>query len=229
MRGGRVALAIELSQREGSVALGVGDEQPTVLRFDAAGSREADPLLPAIDRLLRDAGHERREIGLVAVSIGPGGFTGLRVAVTAARFLAEALDADLVAIPSALVAAAGARAPGPWLVAAATKRDTVWATMVNSDDGDPRIDGEPALRAASDVRFASARTLLADEHAPPSLLGRAQEAGLTTEPPRFDAADCLRIGRGRAAAGERVDPLRLASIYPREPEAVTLWNARHPA
>jgi tRNA threonylcarbamoyl adenosine modification protein YeaZ len=222
-----LGLAIELSQREGSIAVGDGRAAPAVRRFASGGARHDDPLMPAIDAAVRELGGTPRDLRLIAVSTGPGGFTGLRIAATAARMLAEALGARRVVVPSALVAAAGASAPGPWLVAAAAKRGSVWATRVAPTDAGLAIVGVPGIANAAEADLSGVRTLLADEHAPPELVERARALGLVVESHRLDAIRCLELGFARAAAGIEVDPLRLAPLYPREPEAVTLWRERH--
>lgn len=223
----RLGLAIELSQREGSIAVGDGRAAPAVRRFASGGARDEDPLMPAIDAAVRQLDASPRDLAMIAVSTGPGGFTGLRLATTTARMLAEALGARLVDVPGALVAAAGADAPGPWLVAAAAKRGSVWATRVVATTTGLAIDRDPGLADAGAIDFSGMRALLADEHAPPDLVERARALGLVVEAPRLDATRCLELGFARAAAGVAVDPLRLAPIYPREPEAVTLWRERH--
>ncbi|MFO0875018.1 MAG: tRNA (adenosine(37)-N6)-threonylcarbamoyltransferase complex dimerization subunit type 1 TsaB [Phycisphaerales bacterium] len=101
-------LAIETSQRGGGVAVRGRDgsivEEP--LRDGASAE-----LAVIVDRAVRRAGLSPRDLRAVAVSIGPGGFTGLRVAIATAKMLSEALGATVVAVPSALVAAAADRAP----------------------------------------------------------------------------------------------------------------------
>lgn len=91
------SLAIETSTRHGSVAL---LEQHNVVREVGLPleTRTAQSLAPAINKLLDQAGWKPRSIQLVGVSNGPGSFTGLRIAVTAAKFFAYAAHADLVAI-----------------------------------------------------------------------------------------------------------------------------------
>jgi tRNA threonylcarbamoyl adenosine modification protein YeaZ len=230
-------LAIEMSQRSGSVALGRSADMVSVERFESGGSRDEDPLLPAIDRLVRGAGLGPRDLGAIAVSVGPGGFTGLRIAVTAAKCMSDALGIPAIAVPSALVAAAGAEAPGPWLVALASKRETTWLTgvglsAVDGTDGTLRIIGTPGIVSAESMVVTSSaqggfRTLLADEFVHASIVARARDAGCTIECPRFDALACWRVARAMWNRGETADPLRLAPLYPREPEAVTLWRERH--
>ena len=71
--------------------------------------------------------------------------------------------------------------------------------------------------------------LLADEHVPVAIRDRATNAGVPCTPPRFTAGACLRVGLAMLEAGRSTDPQALGPIYPRPPEAVTLWEARYGA
>jgi tRNA threonylcarbamoyladenosine biosynthesis protein TsaB len=90
-------LAIETSAQAGSVALLAGPTLVTqaVLPTDR---RSAQSLAPAIDELLRTAGVKPAELGLVATTIGPGSFTGLRVGVTTAKTLAYAVGCQCLGV-----------------------------------------------------------------------------------------------------------------------------------
>src|SRR5262249_3389104 len=69
------------------------------------GNREEDDLMPAVDRVCRGAGVAPREIGVVAVSVGPGGYTAVRVAAAAGKMIAEGVAARCIAVPTTMVAA----------------------------------------------------------------------------------------------------------------------------
>jgi tRNA threonylcarbamoyl adenosine modification protein YeaZ len=85
-------LAVETATSWQSVA--IHDDSRVLARYDhdAAGSH-AKLLLPTIDRLLRETGLTLKQLDGLAVSIGPGGFTAIRLAVTDARGRAEAAAA----------------------------------------------------------------------------------------------------------------------------------------
>ena len=68
-------LALETSHRQGSVALCLGETLLAARQLDAS-QRTAQSLLPAIDSLLQQAGWSPAELDLIAVSQGPGSFTG---------------------------------------------------------------------------------------------------------------------------------------------------------
>jgi tRNA threonylcarbamoyladenosine biosynthesis protein TsaB len=64
----------------------------------AGKARSAQTLAPAIVRLLAEQRIEAQQIGLVATTVGPGSFTGLRVGVTAAKTFAYAVGAQVLGI-----------------------------------------------------------------------------------------------------------------------------------
>ena len=92
-----LTLAIETSGPVGSVAL---FESGRVLQEQTLelGRQHGQSLIPAIGRLLDCCGKTPRDCGLVAVSVGPGSFTGLRVGVTCAKTLAYAAGCRLAAV-----------------------------------------------------------------------------------------------------------------------------------
>ncbi len=92
-------LGIETSSDIGSVALVSDNDVIEVESFGEAATHARD-ILPGIDRLLRNCGVEKKQVRLVAVSIGPGSFTGLRVGVTCAKTLAYTLGWEAAAVCS---------------------------------------------------------------------------------------------------------------------------------
>jgi tRNA threonylcarbamoyladenosine biosynthesis protein TsaB len=90
-------LALDTSGLTGSIALLDG---PRLVRETAlpGDRRSAQTLAPAIVELLGQAGVKTAQIRLVATTIGPGSFTGLRVGVTAAKTFAYAAGAEVLGI-----------------------------------------------------------------------------------------------------------------------------------
>src|SRR5687767_12602677 len=107
----KVTLAIEMSQRSSNIAL---CDRSVRIDVEAISSkkRSDDDFMPAVDRLFHRMKLTPEDLQAVGVSIGPGGFTGLRIAVSAAKMLAETLKLDLVAVPSAIVASESTFANG---------------------------------------------------------------------------------------------------------------------
>jgi tRNA threonylcarbamoyladenosine biosynthesis protein TsaB len=136
---------------------------PVVLAFDSAGSacsatigrdgavlayerREmrhghAEALLPMIDRVTTAAGIAPRDIEVIAVSTGPGGFTGIRAGLAGAQGLALATGAKLIGISSfAAVAALCPQADTHLLVALDSRRAEPYVQLF---DGHGAPAGDP--------------------------------------------------------------------------------------
>ena len=98
----------------------------------------ASTLLEDVDALLRQGGAHPRDLDALAVGVGPGSFTGLRVGLATARGLALALDLEGAGVSTLAALAAGA--PGAVPVVDARRREVF--TLV---------DGRPAVLAPADV------------------------------------------------------------------------------
>ncbi|MCF7975061.1 MAG: tRNA (adenosine(37)-N6)-threonylcarbamoyltransferase complex dimerization subunit type 1 TsaB [Phycisphaerae bacterium] len=104
-----VTIAIETSSRMGSVALGVQGKLLAETQFSEP-FRHSSELLPAIQSLLDHEGFTSRQIKSVYISIGPGSFTGLRIAVATAKTMALANRAKIVTVSTLDVMATNATA-----------------------------------------------------------------------------------------------------------------------
>jgi tRNA threonylcarbamoyladenosine biosynthesis protein TsaB len=99
--------------------------------------RSAQSLAPAIRRLVAETGWTPAQVQLVAVAIGPGSFTGLRVGVTTAKVFADAVGADILGVDT-LEAVATAAPPQIHAVSAAIdaqRGDVVAAWFHRGPDG----------------------------------------------------------------------------------------------
>lgn len=203
----------------------------------AAERRHDDDLLPAIERLCARLSVRPRDLEAIAVSIGPGGYTGLRVAITAAAAIAEARGIRVVPVPSAMVAAAATTQSGRALVCLASKRGACHATLFDRALFGPS-DQSPAtwLEAATDLgvigpdRFEALEVdrVLADAHLPEAMRASAGSRGIAVEPLLLavEAVARLGVGLGLSRPIEAVDPTDVRAIYAREPEAVRVWRGR---
>ncbi len=223
--GAEVLLAIETSQRQGGIAVRDRAGGTHVERLVAA-RRHDDDLLPAIDRLFARLGLAPGDLGVVGVSVGPGGFTGLRIAVSTAKMLAEALGARIVAVPSALVAAEAYGGRGPIVVGLSGKNERFWATRLERSGECWQIVGEPGLVDGAEFEPAGLDAVLADQYLPAEARTRCERQGVGVLEPVFDPAACLAEAGRRWRAGDDTDPLQLTPLYPRPPEAVSIWERR---
>jgi tRNA threonylcarbamoyladenosine biosynthesis protein TsaB len=223
------SIAIETSCREGGVALGRGGQLVKAVAFDAS-LRQAGQLVQRLDELLRGEGLRPGDLGEAYVSAGPGGFTGLRIGITAARTLAQALPGlRTVAVPTAEAVAENAR-DLTWdhlAVLLDYKEGEFHAALFTRGPHGPLPAGAAELAAPESFFARAPRPLLVMGEA--AQLAPIPSGGVSPAPgdihlPRPEGV--WRAGRRRAEAGEFTDPARLLPIYTRKPEAVRLWELR---
>jgi tRNA threonylcarbamoyladenosine biosynthesis protein TsaB len=219
-----VVLGIETSGVVGSVAL--CDEERTLAAFRfPEGARHARDMVPAVDQVVREAGLTREQIGAVAVSQGPGSFTGLRIGVTCAKTLAYALGWRAVGVPSleVLMQNLRARAAGDHACPVRdARRQRVYATLFRWD-GTRWRDTTGVLLVAPEelVERLPEGTLVfgpgvrahADRFSSGRLVGGARELEVG------HAEAVARLGMEKLRAGEAGDPMALMPLYYRVTEA----------
>ena len=185
-------------------------------------------LLPLAERALEEAGVAWEDLGRVAVGVGPGGFTGLRIGIATARALAQGLGVPLVPVSSLRALAAGAAgepghgAAGTILAVLDARRGEVFAAGYEA--------GAEVLAPAALAPEALAERVPALEP-PVQAVGDGavrfrqvlSAAGAKVPPDgspahRIGAAALCRLG----AAGEPADRDRLLPDYRREPDAKRL-------
>lgn len=226
-------IAIETSGRRGSVALARGADLLEEAEFPADRDHARD-LLPAIDALVRAREWSPAEIDQCYLSIGPGSFTGLRVAVTFARHVALAAGARVCAVPTLDVIAENCAAleapPERLAVVLDAKRGQVFAAVYAFGAGGYRRIAEPEMiepsRLAADAPSPVAVVGEGINYHEEALRGAGMEV-LDRALWRPRAANVHRLGWRMAVRGEFAEPARLTPFYLRRPEAEELWEKRH--
>lgn len=125
------------------------------------GRDQAARLMPAVGEVLERAGVARREIDLIAVTTGPGSFTGVRVGLAAARGLAVGLGVPLAGVPTTSVLLAQAPSAGRLAVAAVDTHLGDWFCALGEGEALPfatstvdlvaRLSGRPCMIIGRDV------------------------------------------------------------------------------
>lgn len=228
-------LAIETATLAGGVAL--MDEAGLIAEYRLhVEVRHSERLLAAIDRLLTDGGVGLAELDAVAVSIGPGSFTGLRVGLSTAKGLAMGRGKPLVAVPT-LEAMAALFPYSNALIAPMldARRNEVYWGLFDTRGGMPvRIHPESAAspEAALEAIGSVQRPILAvgegAERYRDLLLSRRPE-GIIFPPKalRFpSAASVAELGLMKLQRGEVVSAEAAAPFYLRASTAELKWEER---
>lgn len=93
-----IILNIETATKNCSVSIAKNGEVIALQELNDGNYSHAEKLHPFIDEVLQKAAIEKKEIDAIAVSKGPGSYTGLRIGVSAAKGLCFALEKPLIAI-----------------------------------------------------------------------------------------------------------------------------------
>ena len=199
-------VAIESASTDMSVALARPDGTPIAAEGWSSDRRQGHELLPRLLELLAGQGIGLAEIEAVAVGIGPGSFTGLRVGMSVAKGLAFALERPIVGVPS-LAAWLAAEPDAAAAVARAGARE---AYLLLREDGAPTIVDRDLLPQQA----ATARLV-----APVEL---AAAFGLEGARPPFRAAEAMGAEAARRLSEDPTgdDLARLEPAYLRAPRGI---------
>ena len=231
---GPVILAIDSAGLACSAVVAVGD---TILSAERVETRhsQAEALMPMVDAAMRRAGLPPAVLDLVAATVGPGSFTGIRVGLAAARGIALATDAQLVGVSSFEAVAAGlAQGLAPpdcgdvqfLLIALESRREDLYVQLFAipwNPVGPPASMMPAALGEAVNAAVGSAPLLIAGDAAQRAALVLSNCADtIIVEDSAPDAVGVLRAGLHRWRSGA-VDAPR--PLYLRPPD-VTLPSSR---
>ena len=226
-------LAIDTATPTVSVAIGADGSVLGEVRL-TGGRRHAEQLAPAIEYLRREAGVDLAQLAAVAVGQGPGLFTGLRVGVTTAKVMAQALRIPVIGVPSLDLVAYPLRQSSRLIVAAldARRHEIFHARYRAVPGGVQRVSDyavEPPADVVADLAAGGEEVLLAGDGtvryaAEFSELERAEPAG-----PGFDAPSptaLVELGTARFEREEFTAPWDLRPLYLRESDAEIEWDRR---
>lgn len=164
------------------------------LQSEEMGRGQAERLVPMLDDLIKGAGLEWSDIDALAVGVGPGNFTGIRIAVSTARGLALALDIPSIGIST--FEAIGKSATLPHLACVPAPQSKVYIAPAGTEPRLVSMDEAHALGlplalppAPADLVVAMARVARAKlrksegMHAPAPLYIRAADAAPSRDTP----------------------------------------------
>ena len=170
------------------------------------GRGHAEQLMGFIDEALVASGKVLADIHRIAVTVGPGSFTGIRVGVAAARGFALSLGIRSVGISTLDVLASAhleTARDGPVLAAIDAKRGEVY-TRLFAADGKPM--GEPEALSIADAKALAAKFAADIVGSATPILKDGAEAGA---PDHFPIAWVARLGARADDATEKPKPLYL--------------------
>ncbi|MDI6870154.1 MAG: tRNA (adenosine(37)-N6)-threonylcarbamoyltransferase complex dimerization subunit type 1 TsaB [Bacillota bacterium] len=231
-------LALDSSTRLGSVAL-VRQRAPVAEYTLSVQRTHAERLLPAVAQVLRGAGCTPADLEALAVTRGPGSFTGLRIALATAKGLAYALNRPVVGVSTLEALAYGVSGWAGFVCPLLdARRGEAYAAVYRTLPGggverssDYLALPVPAILDRLDEVAPEGRVAFVGDAVPlhrQLLQGRLGERAIFPG----EAVAALRASWVGALAAERLergesDPLdRLVPLYVRPPEAEVRWAER---
>lgn len=226
-------LGLETATVQVGCAIG-GHEGVLASAHSSRGKRHAETLTPAIEFICRQARVDLSEISVVAVDLGPGLFTGLRVGVASAKAFAYALRVPMIGVASLDLLAFPVRYTPRLIVAAidARRGELFYAFYRQVPGGVQRLSphqvGTPD-DLASELLASREECLLVGDGALRYAevfegLARVEiaEQGLAYP----SASSLVQLAHAQALREQFVKPWDLRPLYLRKPDAEINWTER---
>ncbi len=226
-------LGVTTATQQVGCAIG-GHEGVLASAHTARGKRHAENLVPSIDFVRTQARIELSEVSVVAVDIGPGLFTGLRVGIAAAKAMAHALRVPMIGISSLDLLAWPVRHTTREIVAVVdARRGEVFHARYRPTPGGvqriagPEVSTPAELRAelqASDTEYLLVGDGALRHEEQWEDMVRVEVAEQYLAHP--NAASLVQLAHARAIREDFVQPWQLEPLYLRPPDAEINWVTR---
>lgn len=230
-------LAVDTATLVSSVALATESTLVAEITLQTKKTH-SELLMPHIAKLMDMAEVSKRDLKGIAVSIGPGSFTGLRIGLSTAKTLAYALDIPMVGVSTLAAMAYGCPVPGvilaPMLDA---QKGNVYQALYEWRNNE-LVEIQPPMVTGA----VAALEELVHKKSPVMLLGEAAvmyrdtimqlDQNLILAAPHVviqRAASVAGLGYRMIKEGIRHDVMTLEPLYIRRSEAEVLWESRHGA
>ncbi len=215
------------------VSVSIGGHEGVIGLFEVTrGRRHAETLVPAIDFLCAQAEIELDEVSVVAVDVGPGLFTGMRVGLAAGKAIAQALRIPMIGISSLDLLAFPNRHTDKVIVPVIdARRGEVFYAMYRQVPGGVQQIADPAVgpvdELVADLLARSQEALCvgdgAHRYREEILDGFHCEIGGDAHP---SAAPLVQLAHARALREEWVNHWEIEPVYLRAPDARINWSTR---
>jgi tRNA threonylcarbamoyladenosine biosynthesis protein TsaB len=227
-------LALDTSTPHAASAVATADGRVHVATPDPGpGQRHGRTLVPTLRDLLRAAGLDPRALDFIAVGLGPGSYTGLRIGLTAAKTLAYATRRPLVGLDSLELLARNA--PGAArrvaVIVDAQRGDLYAADFARAEPGGPLVRTFPTRIEPIDrwIEGLEPETVVLGpglERLRTPLPGSIHRLDPSANWP--DGHRLVELARDAWATGRRDDPWFLEPLYLRRSAAEDQWEGLKP-
>jgi tRNA threonylcarbamoyladenosine biosynthesis protein TsaB len=229
-------LGIESATAQVGCAIG-GHEGVLASAHSSRAKRHAEILTPQIDFVRKQARVELREISVVAVDIGPGLFTGLRVGIASGMALAHALGVSMIGVVSLDLLAFPVRFSNRLIVAAIdARRGELFHAFYRAVPGGVQRMSDYSVGTpddlASEILARGDECLMVGDgalryHEAFEGLRKVEIADHGFAYP--SASALVQLAHAQALREEFVKPWEIKPLYLRKPDVDVNWQTREPA
>lgn len=229
-------LALDTATMVSSVAVASADKLLAELIVETRLTH-SETLMPHIAQVLEMAGQAKESLEGIAVSIGPGSFTGLRIGLAAAKGMAYTLGVPIIGVPT--LAALAYHFPVPGIYTAVlldAQKGNAYAALYHWQDGafveDAAVQVLPIETVLRQCGTLDAPVMLLGDVVRKKIAGRALPANVFMAPPYMlmpRAANVAALGLQMLADGQTGNVMDMEPVYIRRSEAEVLWEKRQKA
>ena len=197
----------------------------------------SETLLPHIEQVLKMAAVAKEELTCIAVSNGPGSFTGLRIGLAAAKAMSYVLGIPLVGVSTLQALAYQLPAPGVRVMCLLdAQKGNAYVESYRWENNSLQVVDSVQVAKITDIVAACAnmneQVILLGDAVQKKVAGKLElPANVSVAPPHIvmpRAACVAMLGQAKLMAGETDNVMDLEPVYIRRSEAEVLWEKRHP-
>jgi tRNA threonylcarbamoyladenosine biosynthesis protein TsaB len=231
-------LILGIESATAQVSCAIGGHEGVLALFEATkGRRHVETLVPAIEFCCRTADVGLDEISVVAVDLGPGLFTGMRVGIATAKALAHALRVPMIGLPSLDLLAYPLRHSSRVIAAVidARRGEVFYAFYRQVPGGVQRLSLPAAGRpddVVADLFALNTEVVCVGDGALRyrDVLAEARSVEFAEQwLAHPSAAPLVQIAHAKALREDWVNPWELEPMYLRKPDVEINWSTRGPS
>lgn len=193
----------------------------------------SEQLIPHLDMMMNEAGVSKKEVNAIAVSIGPGSFTGLRIGLATAKMASYIWKVPVIGVDTLEALAYNMKGANAFILPLVdAQKGNVYTALyaAYAEFWKELPESVLSIDDAIDGAIAHGGPIVAVGECVDKYEKKLLEKGIELAPPHnrlTRAGSVAVVGLEKLTKGEVDDPLKLLPNYIRRSEAEVLWEKTH--